>query len=213
MTTDNRTNRSSAVDVATARALLAANPDTLIVDVRTPAEFETAHIDGAINLPLDQVDAHLGRIVHDAGGELLLICQSGNRANQACAKLAGAGLTEATVLTGGMTAWLAEGGPVRRGRQRWSLERQVRLAAGGIVLLAVVVSIWLPGARFVAGFVGAGLTFAALTDTCAMGMLLSRLPYNRGAGCDVDGAIARLRRDGQDRPGAGTGTRPEPDRR
>jgi hypothetical protein len=58
-----------------------------------PAEFETAHIPGAINLPLDQVDAHLGRIVADAGGHLLLIRQSGNRATQACTKLAGAGLT------------------------------------------------------------------------------------------------------------------------
>lgn len=183
-----------SVDVATARAMMANNPDILIVDVRTPAEFETAHVAGSINLPLDQVDAHLERIVNDAGGRILLMCQSGNRATSACTKLVNAGLTGASVITGGMNAWIAGGGPVERGRERWSLERQVRLVAGLIVLLSIVLSAWVPGARFVAGFVGAGLVFAAMTNTCTMGNLLSRLPYNRGQGCDVDSAIARLRR-------------------
>lgn len=187
---------SSNIDIAAARALVESNPDTLIVDVRTPSEFESAHIAGAINLPLDQVDAHLSRIVADAGGRLLLVCQSGGRATQACTKLAGAGVSDAVVMTGGMGAWIAAGGPVVRGRQRWSLERQVRLAAGLIVLLSVVASVWVPSLRFVAGFVGAGLTFAALTNTCAMGMMLSRLPYNRGGGVDVESAIARLRGEG-----------------
>jgi hypothetical protein len=127
---------------------------------------------------------------------MLLICQSGNRATQACTKLAGAGLTDATVMTGGMGAWISAGAPVERGRQRWSLERQVRLVAGLIVLLSIVVSVVFPAARYLAGAIGAGLTIAALTDTCTMGMLLARLPYNRGTGCDVDTAIARLRREG-----------------
>jgi rhodanese-related sulfurtransferase len=189
-------NGSTTIDVASARALIDSNPDTLIVDVRTPAEFETVHIAGAVNLPLDQVDAHLGRIVADAGGRMLLICQSGNRATQACTKLAGAGLTDAAVMTGGMGAWIAAGAPVQRGRQRWSLERQVRLVAGLIVLLAVLASSWLPGARYLAGAIGAGLAFAALTNSCLLGMLLARLPYNRGSGGDVDAAIARLRGEG-----------------
>jgi rhodanese-related sulfurtransferase len=189
--TDNST--IPAIDATTVRSLLATSPDTLIVDVRTPAEFETAHIEGAVNLPLDQVDAHLSRIVADAGGELVLVCQSGNRASQARAKLSGAGVSGATVMSGGMNAWIAAGGPVARGRQTWSLERQVRLVAGAIVLLSVLAGIWVPGAQAVAGFIGAGLAFAALSNTCAMGALLSRLPYNRGAGCDVDTAIARLR--------------------
>ena len=181
------------IDVMTARALLANNPDTLVVDVRTPGEYESAHIPGSINLPLDQVDAHLGRIVANAGGRMLLICQSGNRATRACRTLVSAGLTGAAVVDGGMGAWIAAGAPVERGRQRWSLERQVRLVAGLIVLLSIVVSVWLPAARYLAGLIGAGLTFAALTNTCALGMLLARLPYNRGASCDVDAAIDRLR--------------------
>lgn len=183
----------ATIGVPEARQLIDSSPDTLVVDVRTPGEFETAHIQGAINLPLDQVDAHLRRIVADAGGRMVLICQSGQRARQAQEKLENAGLADVSVLDGGMNAWLAAGAPANRGRQRWSLERQVRLVAGSIVLLSIVASIWVPELRFVAGFIGAGLTFAAFTNTCAMGMLLSRLPYNQGVGCDVDAAIGRLR--------------------
>ncbi|MEU6431762.1 rhodanese-like domain-containing protein [Microbispora sp. NPDC046973] len=188
---------SPDIDIATARALIAANPDVLVVDVRTPAEFETAHISGAVNLPLDQVDVHLRRIVADAGGTLLLVCQSGGRAAQARRKLYDAGLPGTVVLTGGMNAWIASGAPVVRGRQRWSLERQVRLVAGGIVLASIVADLWLPGTRFAGAFVGAGLVVAGLTDTCAMGMLLARLPYNRGGGSDVDTALACIRRPGR----------------
>lgn len=191
----NTKNGPAAIDVATARALTANNVDTLIVDVRTPGEFESAHVPGSINLPLDQVDAHLERIVNDAGGRILLMCQTGGRASQACTKLMKAGLTGGSVITGGMNAWVAAGGPVEHGRERWSLERQVRLVAGSIVLVSIVASIWAPGARWVAGFVGAGLTYAALSNTCAMGMLLSRLPYNRGAACDVNTSLKRLRKE------------------
>ncbi|MEV6813920.1 rhodanese-like domain-containing protein [Micromonospora sp. NPDC051296] len=186
---------TTSIDVPTARAILANNRDTLIVDVRTPGEFETAHVPGSINLPLDQVDSNLDRIVQDAGGRILLMCQSGNRATQACTKLVKAGLTSTTVISGGMNAWITAGGPVERGRDRWSLERQVRLVAGSIVLISVVASIWWPPARFVAGFIGAGLVFAALTNTCGMGMMLSRLPYNRGAACDVSASLALMRRE------------------
>jgi rhodanese-related sulfurtransferase len=171
----------SVIDAAATHAMLTADSDTLIVDVRTPAEFETAHIPGAINLPLDQVDAHLQRIVTDAGGQLVLVCQGGVRAAQCQQKLTGAGLPSTLVLTGGMNAWIAAGGQVIRGRQRWAMDRQVRLVAGGIVAVAVLASLWWLPARFLAGLVGGGLAIAALTNTCAMGILLARLPYNRSA--------------------------------
>jgi len=185
----------STLDATALRSMVETNPDSLVVDVRTPGEFESAHISGAVNIPLDQVDAHLRRIVSDAGGRLILVCQSGGRAQQAAAKLAGAGLDDVVVLQGGMNAWVAAGGSVERsGRERWALERQVRLVAGSIVFLSVLASLWVPQAVFVAGAVAAGLMIAALTNTCAMGMLLTRLPYNRGARCDIDSAIARLTR-------------------
>ncbi|MFC7245262.1 rhodanese-like domain-containing protein [Catellatospora aurea] len=188
------TTASANIRVDATRALIAFDPDVLLVDVRTPGEYETAHIAGAVNLPLDRVDSHLQDVVAAAGTTMVIICQSGNRAEQCRTKLATAGLTNVAVMTGGMNAWLAEGCPVVRGRRRWSLERQVRLAAGGIVVASVLVSVWVPAARYLAGFIGAGLTFAALTDTCAMGMMLSRLPYNRPASStDVRQALAGLR--------------------
>lgn len=191
----------TSVDVPAARALIAADPDVLVVDVRTPGEFASAHIPGAVNLPLDQVDAHLRRIVADAGGTMLLICQSGGRATRAHTALTRAGLTDVVVLEGGMNAWTGAGAPTTSAScpipgtraQRWGLERQVRLVAGGIVAASVLASIWWPPARFIAGFVGAGLTFAAVTDTCAMGMALAKLPYNRTRDLDIDAVIARLR--------------------
>jgi rhodanese-related sulfurtransferase len=185
--------RATALDPAAVRSMIQNNPDVLLVDVRTPGEYQTGHIAGSINLPLDQVDAHLRRIVNDAGGRLVLICQSGSRAAQAHRTLTSAGLTDVAVLTGGMNAWTAAGGPTQRsGKPRWTLERQVRLVAGGIVLAAVVASIWVPALRYLAGLVGAGLVVAALTDSCLMGTALARLPYNRGRHADIDAAIARL---------------------
>ncbi|MFI7131398.1 rhodanese-like domain-containing protein [Nonomuraea sp. NPDC050153] len=184
----------SHIDAACARSLIAANPDVSVVDVRTPAEFASAHIDGAINLPLDQIEGHLRRIVTEAGGRLLLICQSGSRAERARSALHDAGPADVVVLEGGMNAWIASGAPVNRGRVRWALERQVRLVAGSLVFASVVAGLWVPAAALVAALVGAGLAVAALTDTCAMGMLLAKLPYNRAGGVDVETAIARLRR-------------------
>ncbi|WP_084959935.1 rhodanese-like domain-containing protein [Thermoactinospora rubra] len=188
----------SLIDVTSTRSLPAANAGILVVDVRTPAEFAAAHVPGAVNLPLDQVDAHLRRIVTDAGGEMLLVCQSGNRAERARKALADAGLAGVAVLDGGMNAWIAAGGPVARGhgRRRWALERQVRLVAGGIVLASVVAGVWIPAANAMAALIGGGLVVAAITDTCAMGMMLAKLPYNRSG--DVEAAIARLRRDSVD---------------
>lgn len=182
------------IDVTVLQAELSSNPDTLLVDVRTPGEFQSASIDGAVNLPLSQVDAHLRRIVRDAGGRMVLICQSGARAGQAATTLAGAGLSDVVVLDGGMNSWVAAGAPVRRAENaKWALERQVRLVAGGIVASSVTASVWFPKLRFLAGGVGAGLVFAAVTNSCAMGNMLMKLPYNQGATADVEKAMERLR--------------------
>ena len=188
------TRTAAPISAAEAYALV-ETPGTLVVDVRTPGEFESAHIPSAVNIPLDQVDANLRRIVATAGGRMLLVCQSGGRANQAAGKLAAAGLHEIVVLDGGMNSWLAAGLEVQRtGKERWGLERQVRLVAGLMVLVGALASLaWTP-AVFLAAFVGAGLAFSGLTNTCGMAMVLAKLPYNRGAACDIDAAIARLSR-------------------
>ena len=105
------------------------------------------------------------------------------------------GLTNLHVLDGGITAWQNAGAPVHQGPARWDLERQIRLVAGGLVLTGVLASVVAPRAKWLSGAIGAGLTTAALTNTCAMGNLLSRLPYNRDAGTDLPTVIAELTGD------------------
>ncbi|RLK25011.1 rhodanese-related sulfurtransferase [Micromonospora sp. M71_S20] len=180
------------LDAVTLRELIESGHAPRMLDVRTPAEFETAHVPGAYNVPLDVLREHREELRRHLDETVVLICRSGARAARAGQALAGVGLPDLRILDGGMTAWQAARGPVRRGTPRWELERQVRLVAGSIVLLSILGSVFVPGLKWVAGLVGAGLTFAAVTDTCAMGMLLGRLPYNRGASCDVETVVGRL---------------------
>ncbi len=92
-----------------------------------------------------------------------------------------------------MLGWEAHGLTVNRGTERWDLERQVRLVAGSLVLSSILASVAAPPKlKWLAAGIGGGLTFAALTNTCAMGMLLSKLPYNRGASCDAQTIVNRL---------------------
>jgi len=182
--------KPGAVDAGTLRALLAAAHGPRVLDVRTPGEFDSAHIPGAYNVPLDLLREHRAELLAHLDDQIVLVCRSGARATQAFADI---GLPNVKILEGGMLAWQATDAPVNRGRARWDLERQVRLAAGGIVLAGVLGSLLLPGLQWVAALMGAGLVVAALTNTCAMGMLLARLPYNRGAACDLDSIVGRLR--------------------
>ncbi|MDQ7903702.1 rhodanese-like domain-containing protein [Phytohabitans sp. ZYX-F-186] len=183
----------ATVDSATLRELMGSGHQPRILDVRTPSEFETSHIPGAYNVPLDLLREHRAELLEHLDEEVVLVCRSGARASQAERALAEAGLPNLRVLDGGMLAWQATGAPVKRGRPRWDLERQVRLVAGTIVLASVLASVVVPGAKWVAGLIGTGLATAALTNTCAMGMLLAKLPYNRGGRCDLDGIVGQLR--------------------
>lgn len=180
------------VGVAEAQTLI-QEANTLVLDVRSPGEFETAHIDGAVNIPVDRLDPHLREIVSNAGGTMVLVCQSGGRAEQAATKLSRQGKQDLVLLEGGMNAWQQSGAPVERGEvQRWALERQVRLVAGSIVVSSVAASALMPGLKWVGAGVGGGLVFAAVSNTCMMGNLLSKLPYNRGPACDINQALTRL---------------------
>ena len=164
-----------------------------VLDVRTPGEFETAHIAGAYNVPLDLLREHRDEIIGHLDQDVVLVCRSGQRAAQAEETLRNTGLTNVHILDGGITAWEAHGFAVNRGAARWDLERQVRLVAGSLVLSAILGSIAAPKLKWLAAGVGGGLTFAAVSNTCAMGMLLSKLPYNRGtATCDAQTIVAQL---------------------
>ena len=155
----------------------------VLLDVRTPAEFESAHAPHARNIPLGRLDPNsLPPIFQRDGIPVAVICQSGSRGQAACEKLMAAGWNAVNV-EGGMSAWEAAGLPVVRGRRTISLERQVRIAAGLLVLAGVLLG-WLvhPGFFGISAFVGAGLMFAGITDYCGMGMLLAKMPWNqRGA--------------------------------
>ncbi len=155
--------------------------EPVYVDVRTPREFETVHITGSINFPLPDISSRfeeLKQLVQNR--PIILLCRTQNRVMQAYDFLTGQGITDCTILAGGITEWIKEGKPVTRGKQRLSLEGQVRAIAGGLILLGVGLSMsvhW--GFLLLPTLVGLGLLHAGLTDSCLMGMLLSRLPYNR----------------------------------
>ena len=153
-------------------------PDVL--DVRTPAEFETAHIAGSYNVPLDVLGKSASKVAEQLDGDVVLVCKSGQRAAKAAALLRDSGLNTGLVLQDGLTDWERNGFDVRRGKARWELERQVRLVAGSIVLSSVLGSVAIPKLKWVAAAIGGGLTFAAVSNTCAMATALSKLPYNRG---------------------------------
>ncbi|SCG74587.1 rhodanese-like domain-containing protein [Micromonospora inositola] len=187
------TARPATLDAGALRELIDSGQGPRLLDVRTPAEFETSHIPGAYNVPLDLLKEHRDELRTHLAEDVVLICRSGTRATQAEQALAGVGLPNLKVLDGGMLAWQAADAPIKQGAPRWDLERQVRLVAGSIVLVSILASVLVPGLRWVAGLIGAGLTFAAVTNTCAMGMLLGKLPYNRGASCDLDTIVGQLR--------------------
>lgn len=166
-----------------------------VVDVRTPAEFETSHIAGSYNVPLDVLAEHRSAIAPHLTEDVVLVCKSGQRAAKAARLLRDAGQPAAQVLESGLAAWEGNGYAVDRGEQRWELERQVRLVAGSIVLSSILGSIALPRLKWLAAAIGGGLTFAAVTDTCAMATGLAKLPYNRGAESDVETIVSALRTD------------------
>ena len=170
--------------------------NTQLIDVRSPSEFAAGHIPGAINIPMDQIESRLDDLTPNR--PIVLICQMGKRARMTAGLLEPCAF-QLSVLEGGTSAWTQAGLPVVKSvRSRWSLERQVRLGAGLIVLTASALALtqnarWL----FVAAFVGAGLTFAGLTDICPMAEFLQRMPWNKATHCKTRVAKQELRGSGE----------------
>lgn len=164
-----------------------------IIDVRTPAEFESVHIPGSYNVPLDQLSEHRRELTQVLTTPAILVCGSGMRAKQADSSLREAGVNSLTVLDGGISAWEQGGGEVVHGTQKWALDRQVRLAAGSMVIVGALggLLVWRP-LTLLSLFIGGGLTYSAITDTCGITSLFSKLPYNQGANCDVRKVISEL---------------------
>lgn len=160
----------------------ARNEQLDILDVRTPLEFQEVHALGSQNRPLDRLrpDELVAQHKDHPETPVYLMCRTGGRATKAAQQLNNTGMQNAIVVTGGIEACVDAGLPVKRGRKVMSLERQVRIAAGSLVLLGVVLAAVVhPWCVLISAFVGAGLVFAGLTDTCGMGLLLAKMPWNQ----------------------------------
>jgi len=163
-------------------AELQKKEDVDVIDVRTPAEYREVHATIARNVPLDSLNPE--SVMQGRNGSadkpLYVICRSGNRSTTACQKFLKAGFTDIVNVEGGTSAWIEADLPVKRGKKTISLERQVRIAAGSIVLIGAVLALTVhPYFAGISAFVGAGLIFAGITDTCGMGMLLAKMPWNQ----------------------------------
>ena len=171
-----------------AEFLLTRQPVPFLLDVRSRLEFEGERIDGASNIPLDELSARLGEVPEPA--PVIVVCRTGVRATIAAETLGRAG-RRAHVLEGGMHAWRRAGLPVREGRKRLPVDRQVQLIAGLMVLTGVTlgafVNSWF---LLVAAFFGAGLTFAGATGTCGLALLLMKMPWNRLSALPADAGAA-----------------------
>jgi rhodanese-related sulfurtransferase len=153
-----------------------------LIDVRTPVEYREVHAEPARSVPLDRLDPRAVMEARNGSKDepLYTICRSGSRGAQACEAFHAAGYTNVVNVEGGTLAWDKAGLPVVRGRKAVSLERQVRIAAGSLVVLGTALGAFVhPAFLGLAVFVGAGLVFAGVTDTCGMGMMLARMPWNK----------------------------------
>ena len=151
---------------------------TEVIDVRSPSEFASGHIPGAINIPLEEVHSRIGDLDREA--KIVTVCETGRRASMAAEFVSACGLDVQT-LEGSTAAWRVSGRPlVSSAGSSWSLDRQVRLGAGALVLAGTLLGFLAHPAWFVlSGFVGAGLTFAGITNVCGMANVLRKMPWNQ----------------------------------
>lgn len=167
------------ISPAELQKILAENPNATVLDVRTPVEFAEVHAPSAKNIPLDELNPAALNLPKDQ--PVYLLCRSGQRATKAAEKFSRAGFTQPVVVAGGTLAWIDGNLPVTRGQSKViSLERQVRIVAGALVIIGVVLGWFVHRGFFgLSAFVGAGLVFAGVTDFCGMGLLLAKCPWNK----------------------------------
>jgi rhodanese-related sulfurtransferase len=176
---------TSTISMTTPQALdaLIKNTQTVeLIDVRTPAEYRDCHIASAQNIPLDSLDPKsvMKSRKLPLKAPLYIICQAGNRSLKACEQFHALGFTQIVNIEGGTRAWQKMGLPVIHGQTSISIERQVRIAAGSLVLVGALLSVLMhPAFIALSAFVGAGLIFSGITNSCAMAMILTKMPWNR----------------------------------
>jgi rhodanese-related sulfurtransferase len=162
--------------------MVAAGKTIDLVDVRTQREFNNVHATPAQLVPLDTLDA--AKFLSTRNGRskepIYVICHSGMRSANACAKFIAAGFDNVYNVEGGTSAWVKAGLPVVRGKSAMSVERQTRLVMGLMVLTGVVLGFQVhPGFFGLSAFVGLGLVMAGLTDFCPLALLIARMRWNK----------------------------------
>lgn len=168
------------IDAKNLANLLNRDESVELVDVRSGMEYRESHIPKARHVALNRLNAARLQKEFKHAKCVVFTCQSGKRASAACAKAMEEGLQDVYVLRDGIAGWMREGLPVERGGSGISLERQVRIAAGILVLAGTALGFWVhTGWLALSAFVGAGLVFAGLTNSCGMAMLLTRMPWNK----------------------------------
>ena len=178
-----------------AQEALAKDSKIQLLDVRSALEFSQVHIKDALNVPIDMLGARMNEL-SSSGNRYIVLCHSGNRSPMAADMLMQSGIQGVKVMQGGMERWQKEGLSVIKGVGGISLERQVRLIAGSLVLLGIILA-WLVhwAFIFIPVFICCGLIYSGLSDNCLMGMLLMKLPYNKnlyktklgGGTCSIGG--------------------------
>ena len=158
---------------------VAGNPKTKFLDVRSPLEYNEIHIKDSINIPIDMIPSKVNEL-SQSGETYIVLCHTGNRSPMAADMLLQSGIRSVKVMEGGMTRWEKEKLSAIKGESTMSLERQVRVIAGSLILLGIILA-WLthPAYIFISVWVACGLIFAGLTNNCLMGILLMKLSYNR----------------------------------
>ncbi|KUL21166.1 rhodanese-like domain-containing protein [Streptomyces regalis] len=186
-----------ALDIDEARSRL---PGLTVIDVRTPGEYATGHVPDALNIPLDRLESALSALRRLPDEQLLVVCASGARSENACRVLAEHGI-RAMTLTGGTQGWAQRGHELHRptgsSRATWSMERQVRFTAGTVVLAGLGLGLLHPAWQLLSAGIAGGLVFSALTNTCGMAVLLSKLPHNRPRPADLEASLTTLGRRGE----------------
>jgi len=169
------------IDVRDLKDLLSheSAADTLVIDVRTPVEYQREKIVGVVNMPLDDIENYVDDL-RDYN-HVYVHCASGNRSTQACTKLDTLGLDNIVNVSGGITAWKDAGFHTRENKRApLPIMQQVQIAAGSLVLVGVILSLLVhPVLIGISAFVGAGLIFAGWSGICTMGLILARMPWNR----------------------------------
>ena len=180
----NRKGEAASLETITpkeAKALVDTNPDWKLLDVRSQSEFAEQHIDGSVNVPIDNLPARTQELARSGSGYIVL-CRTGNRSPMAADMLIQSGVANVKVMRGGITKWRKDGLKIIKGEGSLSVERQIRIIAGFLVLTGIILSVLFhPAFIALSIFVAAGLLYAGITDNCMMGMLLMKLPYNKKA--------------------------------